>query len=88
MSLSIGSVAPLDHDYLRELRDLAHRVRPVWVSDHLCWTGVAGINTHDLLPLPLTEACLAHVAERVRGAGCSRPPVDPRKPQHVSQFAA
>lgn len=66
MSLSIGSVAPLDHDYLRELRDLAHRVRPVWVSDHLCWTGVAGINTHDLLPLPLTEACLAHVAERVR----------------------
>src|SRR6516225_529488 len=66
VSLSIGSVAPLDHDYLRELRDLAHRVRPVWVSDHLCWTGVAGINTHDLLPLPLTEACLAHVAERVR----------------------
>lgn len=36
------------------------------MSDHLCWTGVAGINTHDLLPLPLTEGCLAHVAERVR----------------------
>ncbi len=66
VSLSIGSAAPLDRDYLRELRDLARRVRPAWISDHLCWTGVAGINTHDLLPLPLTAACLAHVAERVR----------------------
>lgn len=66
VSLSIGSVAPLDRDYLCALRDLAYRVHAVWVSDHLCWTGVAGINTHDLLPLPLTEGCLAHVAERVR----------------------
>ncbi len=66
VSLSIGSVAPLNSDYLHELRNLARRVNPAWVSDHLCWTGVAGINTHDLLPLPLTEACLAHVAERVR----------------------
>jgi hypothetical protein len=66
VSLSIGSTDPLDRAYLAALRDLAERVRAVWVSDHLCWTGVGGVNTHDLLPMPLTEASLAHVADRVR----------------------
>src|SRR5690349_381302 len=66
VSLSIGSTDPLDWDYLKKLKELAEFVRPVWVSDHLCWTGVAGINTHDLLPLPLTDESLQHVAERVR----------------------
>ncbi len=66
VSLSIGGTDPLDRAYLRDLRALAERVRAVWVSDHLCWTGVGGINTHDLLPMPLTEASLAHTADRVR----------------------
>jgi hypothetical protein len=66
VSLSIGSTAPLDLDYLRQLKALAARVEPAWISDHLCWTGVAGRNTHDLLPLPYTEEALAHVVERVR----------------------
>ncbi|HUA88737.1 MAG TPA: DUF692 domain-containing protein [Steroidobacteraceae bacterium] len=65
VSLSIGSAAPLNQDYLGELHALARRVEPVWISDHLCWTGTAGRNTHDLLPLPYTEEALAHVAERV-----------------------
>src|SRR6201987_2047286 len=65
-SLSIGSSAPLDREYLRELKSLAQRIEPAWISDHLCWTGVGGRNTHDLLPLPYTEEALAHVAERVR----------------------
>src|SRR6202047_4719465 len=66
VSLSIGSTAPLDREYLRQVKALAARVEPQWISDHLCWTGVAGRNTHDLLPLPYTEEALAHVAERVR----------------------
>ncbi|WP_431822394.1 MNIO family bufferin maturase [Burkholderia sp. F1] len=66
VSLSIGSVAPLDRAYLRQLRALAERIRPAWISDHLCWTGVNGRNTHDLLPMPLTRQSLAHVADRVR----------------------
>lgn len=66
VSLSIGSVDPLDTAYLDKLTELADRVKPVWISDHLCWTGIAGRNSHDLLPLPLTEASLAHVTERVR----------------------
>jgi len=66
VSLSIGSTDPLDHDYLRKLRALADRTRARWVSDHLCWTGVAHRNVHDLLPVPYSEACLRHVIARVR----------------------
>jgi uncharacterized protein (UPF0276 family) len=66
VSLSIGSADPLDKTYLDKLAELAERVNPVWISDHLCWTGIAGTNSHDLLPMPLTEASLAHVTARVR----------------------
>jgi uncharacterized protein len=65
VSLSIGSTDPLDMDYLARLKALAVRVEPAIISDHLCWTGVAGLNMHDLLPLPLTEEALAHVCARV-----------------------
>ncbi len=65
VSLSIGSTAPMDADYLRDLRKLVDRVQPAWISDHLCWTGVHGQNMHDLLPLPYTEETALHVAERV-----------------------
>ncbi|MEX2176230.1 MAG: DUF692 domain-containing protein [Pirellulaceae bacterium] len=66
VSLSIGSTDPLDFEYLGKLKRLAGEVRAAWISDHLCWTGVAGRNSHDLLPLPLHEASLRHVIERVR----------------------
>jgi uncharacterized protein len=66
VSLSIGGADPLDMAYVRKLRALAEHVRPAWISDHLCWTGFAGVNTHDLLPMPLTAESLAHVADRVR----------------------
>ena len=65
VSLSIGSADTLDEQHLAALQRLARRVQPVWISDHLCWTGVAGHNLHDLLPLPYSEAVLAHVVERV-----------------------
>lgn len=65
VSLSIGGTDALNLDYLRQLRQLIHRVEPAWVSDHLCWTGVNGNNLHDLLPLPYNDEALAHVAERV-----------------------
>lgn len=65
VSLSIGSTEPLDTDYLKALAELAHWLEPAWISDHLCWTGVGGHNSHDLLPLPLTKASLRHVCERI-----------------------
>ncbi|MGE3314983.1 MAG: DUF692 domain-containing protein [Planctomycetaceae bacterium] len=66
VSLSIGSTDPLDFDYLRGLRDLARDIKPRWISDHVCWTGVVGLNAHDLLPIPFNERTLKHVVERVR----------------------
>jgi len=65
VSLSIASTAPLDLDYLCALKALAERVEPSWISDHLCWTGVHGINLHDLMPIPYTEEALDHVVERI-----------------------
>jgi uncharacterized protein (UPF0276 family) len=65
VSLSIASTAPPDFDYLHGLRELASRVEPKWVSDHLCWTGVHGKNLHDLLPIPYTSEALDHVVGRV-----------------------
>ena len=66
VSMSIGSTDSLDRGYLKALGALARRTRSVWVSDHLCWTGVAGKNLHDLLPLPYTEEALRHCVRRVR----------------------
>jgi uncharacterized protein (UPF0276 family) len=65
VSLSIASTAPLDMEYLTGLKTLADRVNPKWISDHLCWTGVHGVNLHDLLPIPYTQEALDHVVERV-----------------------
>ena len=66
VSMSIGSSDPLNCEYLHKLKRLADEINARWVSDHLCWTGVAGINAHDLLPIPLNEQTLKHVVERIR----------------------
>jgi hypothetical protein len=66
VSLSIGSTDPLNREHLSKLKALADRTKAHWVSDHLCWTGVLGRNTHDLLPMPYTEEALAHTIRRAR----------------------
>ncbi|MBS0397348.1 MAG: DUF692 domain-containing protein, partial [Proteobacteria bacterium] len=66
VSLSIGSIDPPDREYLAQVRQLADRFQPAWISDHLCWTGIDGINLHDLMPLPYTEEALRLVCAHVR----------------------
>ncbi len=66
VSMSIGSTDPINIEYLKKLKILAKEIDAKWISDHLCWTGVLGKNTHDLLPLPLTEESLKHVVERIK----------------------
>jgi hypothetical protein len=65
VSLSLGGSDPLNDRYLTELRALAVRFEPAWISDHLCWGSHGGHYAHDLLPLPYTEEALAHVVARV-----------------------
>ncbi len=66
VSMSIGSTDPLNMEYLTKLKTLIADVQPEWFSDHLCFTSVGGVNSHDLLPLPYTEESLTHVVERIK----------------------
>jgi uncharacterized protein (UPF0276 family) len=65
VSLSLGSHDPVDFDYLKEVKMLMQRIQPKWLSDHLCWTGVNGLNMHDLLPLPYTMQTINHVVDHI-----------------------
>lgn len=65
VSLSIGGTDPLDAAYLQQVRALARRIEPAWISDHLCWTGIDGASLHDLLPLPYREDVVDHVVDRI-----------------------
>lgn len=56
----------MDEKYLNRLSELIDRYQPGWISDHLCWIGVGGVQSHDLLPLPYTEEAVRHVAARIR----------------------
>ncbi|MBL7480452.1 MNIO family bufferin maturase [Legionella bononiensis] len=66
VSLSLGSSDVLDMDYLHQLKNLANRIEPVWISDHLCWTGVDNLNVHDLLPVPYTDEAINHIVSRIQ----------------------
>jgi uncharacterized protein (UPF0276 family) len=66
VAMSIGTVDPLNSEYLSKLKQLINDVKPAWISDHLCWTGIAHKNSHDLLPVPYTEEALKHIVSRIQ----------------------
>lgn len=66
VGMSLGSTDPLNHDYLQQLKFLAHRTQPLLISDHLSWTSLAGNYFHELFPLPYTEEAIHHVAKRIQ----------------------
>ncbi|MEN9656772.1 MAG: hypothetical protein RL571_237 [Pseudomonadota bacterium] len=66
VAMNLGSIDPIDLNYLAEIKALAERIEPLAISDHLCWTGVNGKYLHDLLPIPYTEEAVKHVAGRIR----------------------
>ncbi|MCK5813997.1 MAG: DUF692 domain-containing protein [Cocleimonas sp.] len=66
VSLSIGNNDALNFDYLQQLKTLSERINAHWISDHLCWSGLDGVNAHDLLPLPYTAEAVTHVATRIK----------------------
>lgn len=68
VSLSVGSAHGVDREYLARLRQLANRIEPLWVSDHLCWTRTSAHNSHDLLPMPYTEEALDVVCANLSAA--------------------
>ena len=65
VGMSLGSADPLDRSHVEKLRTLIARVEPALVSEHLCWSAVAGRHLNDLLPLPYTDEALALACARV-----------------------
>lgn len=65
VSMSIGSSDELNLEYLGKIKRLAEFLDVPLLSDHICWTGINGKNTHDLLPIPYTEESLKHIIRRV-----------------------
>ncbi len=65
VGMSLGSVDPLNQDYLAALKRLIAEFEPVLVSDHLAWVSVNHHYVHDLIPLPYTEETLQHFVSRV-----------------------
>ncbi|MFM7468704.1 MAG: DUF692 family multinuclear iron-containing protein [Vampirovibrionales bacterium] len=55
VNLSLGSVTPLNTDYLKHLEALFTLTEPLWFSDHLCFSSYGGHHANDLLPLPINE---------------------------------
>ncbi len=68
VSMSLGSHDPLDMKYLSQVKELAERTQAKWISDHMCFTGVDGVNAHDLLPLPYTEEAIKHISNKIKQA--------------------
>ncbi len=65
VGLSLGSVDPLNHQHLQQLKNLIDVIEPGLVSEHLSWSSIEGRYFNDLLPLPYTEEALAHMVDRV-----------------------
>lgn len=63
--MSIGGQQPLDKRHLARFKALVDRYEPALVSEHLAWSTHVSTYYNDLLPLPYTEATLAHVAAHI-----------------------
>ena len=65
VGLSIGGAGQLNSEHLVRLKGLIDRYAPALFSEHLAWSTHDSVYLNDLLPLPYTEATLAHVCEHV-----------------------
>lgn len=66
VTASLGGPDPLDADAIRATNELLDRYQIPIYTDHLCYTQLGGLQTHDLLPLPFTDEAVRHTARRVR----------------------
>ena len=66
LGLSVGGFDPFDDEYLEQLARLLEFTGSPWHSEHLCFSGVDGSTTHELLPMPMTRAAVRHTIRRAR----------------------
>ncbi len=65
VGLSIASTEPFNKEYCQRIKQLAEGVNAAWISDHCCFTSLAGHYSHDLLPIPFNNKTLQHCVQRV-----------------------
>jgi len=65
VGLSLGSAEGLDPVHLDRIRQVAERIEPDLMSEHIAWSVSGGTYLADLLPLPMTEEALAVVCRHV-----------------------
>jgi uncharacterized protein (UPF0276 family) len=66
VTASVGGPVPLDPVALQALKALLDHYEVPIYTDHLCYTAIDGLQTHDLLPLPFTDEAVRHAAARIR----------------------
>ncbi|WP_105168639.1 HvfB family MNIO-type RiPP peptide maturase [Pseudoalteromonas sp. T1lg23B] len=65
LSLSLGSPAPLDVEFVKELKQFFDEHNILLYSEHLSYCSGTG-HMYDLMPIPFTEQAVDHVAQRIR----------------------
>lgn len=65
VGMNLGSLDPLDWNYIGRIKELASRLDVSWISEHICFTSHGGHHSHDLLPLPNTQEALQHLVQRI-----------------------
>ncbi|ADE15794.1 protein of unknown function DUF692 [Nitrosococcus halophilus Nc 4] len=65
LSLSIGSPAPLDENFLWRLKQFLNQHHIHLYSEHLSYCSDEG-HLYDLMPIPFTEEAVRYVAGRIR----------------------
>jgi uncharacterized protein (UPF0276 family) len=65
LSLSLGGPAPLDEGFLKRVKRFLDEHDIALYTEHLSWCSDDG-QLYDLLPIPLVEAAVRHVAGRIR----------------------
>jgi hypothetical protein len=65
LSLSLGGPAPLDEEFLLELKNFLREHQIALYSEHLSYCGDDGL-LYDLMPMPFTSEAAGYVASRIR----------------------
>lgn len=66
ISLSLGSLDPLNKTFLKQLKKFIREHRIPLASDHICFSSYHQVQFDDLLPLPFTAEAVKHIAKRIR----------------------
>ncbi len=66
VSISLGSLDPLNRSFLQKLKKFIRQHKIPLASDHICFSSLHGVQFDDLLPLPMTWEAIKHTSKRIR----------------------